>query len=396
MHTFADSRHFTKRIDPVSNQAYYVLSTRVAPIQQGFYFVNSCTSDDGRYFWFYCAFPPVSGHFLGVVDFLTDEVRWFPETHFEDASPMVDPLTGNVYWGCSQGFFMRTPHPGDKPVKIAPIPAEAGPGKFGYAATHLTFSPDRSEIFVDIGKGDRSTLGTIRVENGAFTVWYRTERGIPYNHAQFNPVDPDLALCAHEYHSDWFTGETTAPPLTEDGIYPRLHTISRSGVNTMYPPMVQYASHEWWSTDGKKIYYEDGERVMRTHIATGKQELAVDCTRFQDTSKVPVAVWHSHCTADERYFTADASYYSHGGLAWWRGCPSKVAFYNTVTDKHVDIVTLNPALEELWTPEHPCPYHIDPHPRFVLGDRWIAFTATVAGRVDAAVAEVAPLIEATR
>lgn len=117
-----NSRHFTERVNE-NGVRYWVLSTRVAPIQQGFYFVNSGFSEDGRYLWFYCAFPPAAGHCAGVVDFLTDEVRWFPETR--GSGWMVDPLTGNLYWGCGQGIYMRTPHPQDRAVQIAELPEEA-------------------------------------------------------------------------------------------------------------------------------------------------------------------------------------------------------------------------------------------------------------------------------
>ena len=64
MYTPFTSKHFTTHVDPKSKMKYAVLSTHVAPIQQGFYFVNSCFSDDGRYLWFYCAFPPAAGHSL--------------------------------------------------------------------------------------------------------------------------------------------------------------------------------------------------------------------------------------------------------------------------------------------------------------------------------------------
>lgn len=395
MYTVENSRHFTKRIDPASGMPYYVLSTRVAPVQQGFYFVNSGLSGDGRYFWFYCAFPPSPAHCLGVVDLKTDEIHVFPDTFATDATFMIDPLTGNAWWGTAQGYFTRTPHPEDKPVRIAPIPQEAKQGRFFGSGTHLTFSPDRSEIFVDIQFGDRATLGSIEVATGKYTEWFHTPVGVPYNHAQFNPIDKNLVLCAHEYHTDIFTGVTTPPPKNERGEYPRLHTITRDGVDTMYPPLVKNASHEWWSADGKKIYYEDGHRVLRKNLETGAHEIAVDCDRFQDPTKLSATVWHAHCTADERYFTADASYFTENGPAWWRGCPSKVAFYNTVTDRSVDIVTLNPPVPD-WTPARPCPYHIDPHPRFVLDDNWITFTTTVDGRVDVAIAPVTPLIEATK
>jgi len=395
MYTVENSRHFTKHCDPVSGMPYYVLSTHVAPVQQGFYFVNSGLSGDGRYFWFYCAYPPAPEHAAGVIDLAADEVTVFPETAgTRDAIFMVDPLTGDLWWGTDQGYFRRSPDPREKPIRIAPIPAVARQGRLTGAGTHLTLSPDRKSFFVDIGYGGRSTLGSIEVATGQYTEWFRTPVGVPYNHAQWNPVDPALALCAHEYYTDFYTGVTAKPPKTAEGIYPRLHTLTPDGKDTMYPPLIEYASHEWWSADGKKIYYEDGHRIIRRNLETGAHEIAVDCDRFHDLSEISATVWHAHCTADERYFVGDASYYSHGGLRWWRGCPSKVTLYNTVTDRAVPIVTHNPEVPD-WTPENSCPYHIDPHPRFVLNDEWITFTTTVEGRVDVAIAPVKPLLEAT-
>ncbi len=147
MYTPMTSKHFTARIDPKSGMTYYVLSTRVAPIQQGFYFINSGCDDARRYLWFYCAFPPSTGHCAGVIDFASDEVRFFPDTF--GSGWMVDPLTGNLYWGNSQGLYMRTANPQDKPVQIARMPEECA--RFlgsSMGGTHLTFSPDRSELFV--------------------------------------------------------------------------------------------------------------------------------------------------------------------------------------------------------------------------------------------------------
>lgn len=91
-------RLFTPFTHPESGVTFYVLTRKVAPVQQGFYFVNDSMSADGRYLWFYCAFPPsgtaAAGRTLGVADFLTGEVRHFPETQFGQVSPCVDVQTG--------------------------------------------------------------------------------------------------------------------------------------------------------------------------------------------------------------------------------------------------------------------------------------------------------------
>lgn len=61
------------------------------------------------------------------------------------------------------------------------------------------------------------------------------------------------------------------------------------------------------------------------------------------------------------------------------------------TGKLFKFLTKNPVVE--WrTPEDPCPYHIDPHPRFDRNDTLISFTTTVMGRVDIAFAAVADLL----
>ena len=72
------SKHFEPFIDPKTGVKSYVLKTKVAGQQQGFYFVNRAMDEQGRYLWFYCTNPPAVYMTLGVVDFEDDEVRWFP------------------------------------------------------------------------------------------------------------------------------------------------------------------------------------------------------------------------------------------------------------------------------------------------------------------------------
>jgi hypothetical protein len=105
-------------------------------------------------------------------------------------------------------------------------------------------------------------------------------------------------------------------------------------------------------------------------------------------------VWHAFCSEDEELFVFDSTLPSKG-LPVWRGCASTVQFFNKRTGKHFRFLTCNPALDD-WSPENQCKYHIDPHPRFVLQDKYITFTTTVKGKVDLAVADVSDLIEATK
>lgn len=386
MYSPMNSKHFTQRMNE-NGVRYWVLSTRIAPVQQTFYFVNSGMSEDGRYFWFYCAFPPAEGHSLGVVDFLTDEVHYFPETR--GSGWMVDPETGCVYWGCSQGIFMRSPHPQDRAQRIAYLPEEAARARAREAGTHLTFTPDRREILADIQTSQGSIIGTFSVKDGSFTQWYHTQQGVPYNHAQLCPTDGDYCMCAHEFSYNPKTGKNERPPLTEEGIYPRLQLIRRNGEREMRTPYKNAATHEWWAADGNSIYYCSHNSIVQDRL--GAHEPEVIC-------HIPIeggnGTWHAHCSRDGQYFVVDGSY-PYGGLDWWRGCPSTVRFWNHQSQKLIDVVTYNPVVEG-WTPERPSIYHIDPHPRFAADDQWITFTTTVCGRVDAAVAQTKQLMELSR
>lgn len=392
MYTPFTSRHFTLHIDPESHVRYAVLSTHLAPIQQGFYFVNSGYSDDGRYLWFYCAFPPAAGHALGVIDFLTDEVHYFPETR--GGGFMVDPQTGNVYWGCAEGIFMRTPHPEDKPVQIAPLPEFCRRRASG-AGTHLTFTPDRREIVADLQTPFGSSIGSFDIVTGEYTEWYRTKPGTPYNHAQVCPTNGDLCMVAHEYSFDTTLGRHV-PPAKIDGVYPRLQLIGRDGSRTMQRAYGNYATHEWWAPDGKAIYYcaTMGEGEQQAVVARDD----LDGTPAKCVWEMPieggVGAWHAHCTQDEKYFVIDGSWPTMGS-DWWRGVASTVRFYNVESGKTIYIVKYNPVVNG-YTPDNECTYHIDPHPRFVLHDTLVTFTVTTQGRVDLAVADVAQLKELSR
>ena len=96
MINFNDSNLFTPITHAESGVTIHVLTRKVAPVQQGFYFVNDSMSADGRYLWFYCAFPPALHRTLAVIDFADQAVRHFPETNA--AGAYVDPGSGDVFW----------------------------------------------------------------------------------------------------------------------------------------------------------------------------------------------------------------------------------------------------------------------------------------------------------
>lgn len=396
MYYIENSRHFTPYTDPVSGVKSYILTTRVAALQQGFYFVNSGFSDDGRYLWFYCANPPAP-HYVAMLDLETDTISEFPDA--TGSGWCVDGPTGDMYWGCPDGLRMHHPVAGSESILVGAMPEEARRLGARYLGTNLTFTPDKTEMVVDVqiknpdGSSGGSRIGTMTLADGEFHEWYRTEPGIPYNHAQCSPIDPDLCMCAHEFHYDPVLKKNVPPSKTPEGIYPRLQLIRRDGTRQMMIPHANSATHECWSADGKSFYYCSGTSAEEGEIR-GQHVIARDWMDGKPAEVVAylpveggVGAWHAHSSIDGRYFVVDGSYNAYG-LSWWRGTRSFTRFYDTKTKEVKFIISDNPIVNG-YTPDNPCAHHIDPHPRFCCGDRYVVHTTTVLGRVDVAVTPVA-------
>lgn len=84
------------------------------------------------------------------------------------------------------------------------------------------------------------------------------------------------------------------------------------------------------------------------------------------------------------YFVNDAN------ERFYRGGPSTVNFLNRRT-QHEERLLSNPEMPGLVGSN----YHIDPHPRFVGGEKYVVFTTTVRGEVDLAIIPTSDLIELT-
>ena len=161
----AGSTAFEAWTDPHSGVTSFLLSQRVAPLQQSFYFTNPSLSPDGAYLWFYCAHPPGSnatiGRTLGVFDVQSEQIRWFPETQFRDASPMVAD-SGDVYWCWEFAVYRRGPRESDEAILVNSVPEEVHRNREGERlATHLTLSADGRELCLDASFGREWIVGSL-------------------------------------------------------------------------------------------------------------------------------------------------------------------------------------------------------------------------------------------
>ena len=263
MKTPATSKLFTRVVDKKSGVPYYVLTTKAAEYQQGFYFVNESMTEDGRYLWFYAAVNPVYngvGRNLGYVDFLTDEIVICYDVVIDDTSPYVDPESGDVYFTKGASVYKREPGRDKLAKKLCTVPIG---GFIRTISSHLTPLSDGKRFLLDIQRHNFGNIqGVINVETGEFVEWSHCDHQTA--HAQINPKNDDLGLFGYEGQTDLFNGKKImGVPLTEDGIYQRLWTITSDGTRSMYPPRDNYATHEWWSADGKKIYYVNDLGIQR-------------------------------------------------------------------------------------------------------------------------------------
>ncbi len=370
------SKFFMPYKDPESGVKCYILTKKVAALQQGFYFVNSSFSKDNRFLWFYCAFPPANsskyGRTLGVIDFEKMTINNYPETAFSDVSPYVCD-DGGVYWATENCICYRGPLPKDKVEIISNHPDDLfGTKIFKQAATHLTMSPNKKEFFFDAQSGNDFFAGTINITNGKYEVWRKFDR--LYNHGQICPSDDNTALLAQENMTDLITGIKTK---YED----RLWILKRDGTFKPVFPQKTRVTHEWWDKDGKHVFainqmdQMDGPAIFRVNIETAEIENLWQ-GRF----------WHAHDFDRARLLVAD----QHHLTDFYRGCPSRVIFINRESGKYVNIISLNPEHHTFGSV-----YHIDPHPRFSPDGSLIVFTTTVRGEVDVAVAFTKDLLKFT-
>lgn len=346
-----NSKLFEKFIDPVTGVTSYLLVKKPSFITQSFYFTNNSLSPDGRYLWFYCAFPPSGsanyGRFLGRIDFEEDDVSWFPETMFSDASPAIHPVTGEAYWCTHKGIFARGPKKDDKVKTISVFPEWFIKNRVPYrVATHLTFSSDLKAVNIDAQVGREWIIGEISLETGELTVWKKMD--ICYNHSQCCPTDRDLHLIAQDWWHDCVTGEMIH-------YQNRVWTIRKNeDPQPLFEGIHKDMTHEWWSKDGKGIWYVDYDRgTCRYDLATKESICAWDRITC-----------HSNCNTDEKYLVADINTYDIE-----KDKPFEVVFYNTLTKKETAIVSDMTKLVGI--KKH---YHLHPHPMFIDNDEFIMYT----------------------
>lgn len=369
MHDLSRHPYFKPWTDPQSGIVSYVLTERVAPVQQSFYFTNPSVSPDENWLWFYAAFPPNCGRMLGCVslDPGKPEIKLFPQAGFTSASPMTGPEPDAAYF-CMDNSVFRIRLDGSTETVCSVSEDYLGKRHFARIATHLTRSADGKYLLLDGDLGNFWWVGIGDVATGEVKVL--KEFGQHHNHAAFSPTDPKLFVIPEDWWNDKISGRHFA---YDHRLW--LMDIDQTRYEVVRPEKwdsghTAHASHEWWSRDG---------RICWNDYALGTYEC--DPYTLEATHVWKRALCHAHCSADRRLWCADQSPYQ------WNKKPVELLFYDRESDRESHIVTAMPA--------PPIPrgsYHLDPHPQFSPRDSWIVYTTTVLGKVDVAVTPVAPLV----
>ena len=364
------SRLFSRWRNPANGVESLILSECLAPVQKHFYFTNRCLTDDARFLWVICMFPPKGGsnsvYIMGLVDFERDDFRLRLDIQ-PSHTPLVDERNGDIYWFNSLDLWRCSPEPDADPVLVNSFPAELAARRAPVRmATHPTFSADRKSINFDAVFGDEMFLGDMPLDGSAPRVWQTFNRF--RDHALFSPTDPDAQMFAHEFwqeHADE-PFEPVARP------YHRLWLIRRgSEARPILPEPVSHSGHEWWDPDGRRVWYVHyGVGVKRVELATGREE-----------NLWPGHLAHAFSSRDGRHLVADIMQDPHGP-------DCRVALRDTHSGAELEIVAHPPLARGLTQ----CG-HLHPHPQFCANDRYICHTTIVRNRVDLALVPVAPLLE---
>jgi hypothetical protein len=369
MHDLKQHPYFEPWTDPVSGVESFILSERIAPIQQSFYFTNPSVSADEKWLWFYAAFPPNRQRMLGAVSLNPEkpEIQLLPQAGFTCASPMVAP-EGDAAFFCEGSSVYKVRLDGSTDV-VCTVPKEYIGGRhFARIATHLTLSADGKYLLLDGDLGNFWWVGIGDIATGEVTIL--KEFGQHHNHAQFSPTDPKLFVIPEDWWYDKYSGR----------YFPYDHRLWLMDIDQTRYEMVRpkdwdsghtaNASHEWWSKDGMLCWNDYGRGTYEC-----------DAYTLEATHVWQRPLCHAHCNSDRKLWCADQNPYE------WDNKPLEILFFNRDRNVEIQIVSA--------MPKPPVPrdmYHLDPHPQFSPKDSWVVYTTTVRGTVDVALTPVSPLV----
>jgi len=366
--------YFKAYVDEKSGVKSYLLTEKVAQLQQHFYFTDSSLTEDGKFLWFRCLNAPAQSVHLAVLSMDAENpfIRSFPgaATTGSGGLPSIIPGTHDVIFGSGAAVYKINPE-GEITQFFTLDPEFVHNRPVEKVFTHASLSCDGKYMVLDMMVGGKWYVGLGDLKTGEIKIL--NNFGRCYNHAMFSPVNPELFLIDQDWWRDYHTGEYF--PIDN-----RMWLMNTSG--TRFEPLLNsswyghdgsYISHDFWSKDGKICWVD---------YAKGAFECDVDTKEVTHVWKRPMC--HCHTTPDRRFWCADQNPYE------WDNTPCQMLFYDRETAQEIEVFSALPAPKV----KRGGAYHLDPHPSFTADGAYIISTTTVLNRdVDVAITPVAPLID---
>ena len=226
----------------------------------------------------------------------------------------------------------------------------------------LKANPNKSDYFNKIYESKQlRTLFTINTQTGALTKIFSDTAWL--NHVQFSPTDPNLLMFCHE--GPWHKVD-------------RIWTIelNTKKVKLMHKRTMdmEIAGHEWFSPDGKTIYY-DLQQPRSENFFVGGTDVKTGAEKKYSLTRNEWSI-HFNISPDQQLFCGDGG---DSGQVAKAPDGEWIYLFRTDGDKLVSEKLVNMSHHN---------YHLEPNVHFSPDGKWIIFRANFEGIEQAYAVEI--------
>ena len=347
---FMNSTHLNHITDDSLKIVRYQLKNEVSVHQALMPGDKVCFSQDMRYLWFSSVFAP-NGFLPGgrraaaVLDLSDDRISVHrdiqPETGF------LVSADGEVYWSTTNQILKKKPEVASAVERVIEVPGDMRTFP-GFAASQISYSPDKKSLIVDISEADSVSMCSIELRSSALTRWGKYTGG--WHKPMANPCHAEKILFLRKNWKEYATGIRHDVERDESGNLKCLWILNQGGETEYVCTGKAFVTAAAWTSAGDAIYYSTTEGFF-----------SVDHTKNTTECLYKGSVQAFSVSANGRYACLDL-------CTSLSGQPSEWVFLDLESGKTI-LVSAPAAI----FPETASEYGLNAQPRFVAGDKLIAF-----------------------
>lgn len=340
---------FEATIDHDSGVKSYLLSEHVAPAQQSLYFSTPSVSADGKWLWFMCVHPPGLTRTVGVVslDHRSPLIRHFPQVqyrgHFEHAACAAPPGESPGLYVCQALEVYKLGVDGSMRY-VASLPFQ--PHDFTFfqfrPSCVLSISSDRRRLLLTGLIKERHFIAVVDLRSGEVELLKEMSTDVTYSY--FSPTEPDLFFVTARRRGPEARLWLMDVPQRKD------EPVTAQG----WSPSRRLLNHEFWSGDGWLCWVD---------LQHGAFEWNPRTHTLQHVWRRPMI--HAHATTQRQMWCADINTYN------WNEKDVRILLFDRASGREIPVVNAMPPPSFDYNR-----VHCHPHPRFVIDDRWLVYTAS--------------------